>query len=82
MTSEIGTRPAPAVEQELAELARLIVRADAEASRLRARRLQAWIRARRAGLSWRAIAAASGGMDHASIAKQVGSDKGKGEIDV
>lgn len=68
---EVGARPAVDVAAELADLARLIDRADAEASRLRQRRLRAWTDAHAAGLSWRAIAAASGGMDHAQIAKTV-----------
>lgn len=60
------------VADSLTDLARLIDRADAEASRLRARRLDLWVEARRAGLSWREIARASGLSDHAIIAKQVG----------
>jgi hypothetical protein len=55
----------------LADLGRLIDRADAEASRLRARRLAAWAAARRDGLSWREIARASGLSDHASVQKAV-----------
>lgn len=57
-------------QAELAELAHRIDRADAEASRLRARRFQLWVEARRAGLSWREIARASG-VDHAMVAKRV-----------
>lgn len=60
----------------LTDLARLIDRADAEASRLRARRLELWVEARRAGLSWREIARASGKSDHSAIAKYVNKREG------
>lgn len=65
---------------ELADVARLIARADAEAARLRVRRLGLWRQARAAGLSWRAIARASG-VDHAMVAKVTG-EKERGRIDV
>lgn len=68
------------LQASLADLARLIERADAEASRLRVRRLELWVEARRAGLSWREIARASG-MDHSQIAKQVSLRERKGGID-
>lgn len=67
-TSE--ARAATSGQAELARLATLIDRADAEASRLRARRFELWVEARRAGLSWRDIAKASG-VDHAMVAKVV-----------
>ena len=74
---EIGARPASgsdrtdAIERELTALAAQLDRVKLEERRLYAARLVAWQEARRVGLSWRAIAAASGGMDHAQIAKTV-----------
>jgi hypothetical protein len=64
------------IADSLTDLARLIDRADAEASRLRARRLDLWVQARRAGLSWREIARASGLSDHATIVKYVNRREG------
>lgn len=65
------------IERELTALAAQLDRVKSEERRLYAARLVAWQEARRVGLSWRAIAAASGGMDHAQIAKTVNA-LGKG----
>lgn len=77
MTSEIESRPAGSdrtsdtIAAELTALAAQLDRVKSEERRLYAARLAKWVEARAAGLSWRAIAAASGGMDHAQIAKTV-----------